>query len=46
MAACAIVPGMVARIATMAFQGIDVLEVDVQVQMASGMPAFTLVGSH
>ena len=44
MAACAIVPGMVARIATVAFQGIDVLEVDVQVQMASGMPAFTVVG--
>ncbi len=35
---------MVARIATVAFQGIDVLEVDVQVQMASGMPAFTVVG--
>ena len=35
---------MVARIATVAFRGIDVLEVDVQVQMASGMPAFTVVG--
>ena len=35
---------MVAHIATVAFQGIDVLEVDVQVQMASGLPAFTVVG--
>ncbi|MCB2102936.1 MAG: YifB family Mg chelatase-like AAA ATPase [Rhodobacterales bacterium] len=35
---------MVARIATVAFQGIDVLDVDVQVQMASGLPAFTIVG--
>jgi len=29
---------MVARIATVAFQGIDVLEVDVQVQIAAGLP--------
>ena len=35
---------MVARIGTVAFQGIDVLDVDVQVQMTSGMPAFTVVG--
>lgn len=35
---------MVARINTIAFQGIDVLDVDVQVQMASGLPAFTIVG--
>ena len=35
---------MVARIQTVAFQGIDVLPVDVQVQIAAGMPAFTLVG--
>jgi magnesium chelatase family protein len=35
---------MVARINTVAFQGIDVLDVDVQVQMAQGMPAFTVVG--
>ena len=35
---------MVARIATVAFRGIEVLEVDVQVQMASGLPAFTIVG--
>ncbi len=35
---------MVARVNTVAFQGIDVLGVDVQVQMASGLPAFTIVG--
>ena len=35
---------MVARIATVAFQGIDVLEVDVQVHIAAGLPAFTIVG--
>ena len=35
---------MVARIRTVAFQGIDVLDVDVQVQMAEGLPAFTIVG--
>ncbi|MEQ8505450.1 MAG: YifB family Mg chelatase-like AAA ATPase [Rhodospirillales bacterium] len=35
---------MVARIATAAFQGIDVLDVDVQVQMAGGLPAFSVVG--
>ena len=36
---------MVARVNTVAFQGIEVREVDVQVQMASGLPAFTIVGS-
>lgn len=35
---------MVARVNTVAFQGIDVLPIDVQVQMASGLPAFTIVG--
>lgn len=35
---------MVARIATAAFQGIEVLDVDVQVQMSAGLPAFTVVG--
>jgi len=35
---------MVARINTVAFSGIEVLAVDVQVQMASGLPAFTIVG--
>lgn len=35
---------MVAHISTVAFQGIEAREVDVQVQMAPGLPAFTLVG--
>lgn len=35
---------MVARVGTVAFQGIDVLDVDVQVEMAAGMPTFTIVG--
>jgi magnesium chelatase family protein len=35
---------MVSRVNTVAFQGIDILDIDVQVQMASGLPAFTLVG--
>ena len=35
---------MIANIKTVAFQGVDVLDVDVQVQMASGMPAFSIVG--
>lgn len=35
---------MVARIGTVAFQGIDVLSVDVQVQMSAGLPAFSIVG--
>jgi len=35
---------MVARINTVAFQGIDVLDVDVQVQIAPGLPAFSVVG--
>ena len=35
---------MVARINSFAFQGIDVVLVDVQVQIASGLPAFTIVG--
>ena len=35
---------MVARVNTIAFQGIDVLDVDVQVQTLSGLPAFTVVG--
>ncbi|BBK39853.1 hypothetical protein STAQ_49310 [Allostella sp. ATCC 35155] len=35
---------MVARIATVAFQGIEVRAVDVQVQMAAGLPTFALVG--
>ena len=35
---------MVARVSTVAFQGIEVLDVDVQVQMSPGLPAFTIVG--
>lgn len=35
---------MVTRVGTVAFQGIDVLDVDVQVEMASGLPAFSIVG--
>src|SRR5438128_472589 len=34
----------VARIHTVAFSGIDVLAVDAQVTIASGLPAFTVVG--
>jgi magnesium chelatase family protein len=35
---------MVARIRTVAFQGTEVLEIDVQVQIAGGLPNFVLVG--
>ena len=35
---------MVARVHTVAFQGIDVQPVDVQVQISNGLPAFTIVG--
>lgn len=35
---------MVASITTIAFQGVDVKPVDVQVQISSGLPAFTIVG--
>lgn len=35
---------MVARVNTVAFQGIDVLPVDVQVQISGGIPAFSIVG--
>ncbi|MGO4728686.1 MULTISPECIES: YifB family Mg chelatase-like AAA ATPase [unclassified Inquilinus] len=35
---------MVARIATVAFQGIDVAPVDVQVQVSGGFPGITVVG--
>ncbi len=35
---------MVARVGTVAFQGIDTLGIDVQVQMSGGLPAFTVVG--
>lgn len=35
---------MTTRTATVAFAGIDVLDIDVQVQVAAGLPAFTIVG--
>ncbi|MEK9725427.1 MAG: magnesium chelatase domain-containing protein, partial [Rhodospirillaceae bacterium] len=35
---------MVARIGTVAFEGISVVDVGVQVQTASGLPAFTVDG--
>jgi magnesium chelatase family protein len=35
---------MVSRVSTVAFQGIDVVEVDVQVQAGSGLPSFQVVG--
>ena len=35
---------MVARVRTVAFQGIDVLSVDAEVQIAQGLPAFNVVG--
>lgn len=35
---------MVASVKTIAFQGVDVQSIDVQVQIANGYPAFTIVG--
>ncbi|WP_149537585.1 YifB family Mg chelatase-like AAA ATPase [Siccirubricoccus phaeus] len=35
---------LIARIATFAFSGIEAMPVEVQVQIASGLPAFTIVG--
>ncbi|EME70467.1 ATPase with chaperone activity [Paramagnetospirillum caucaseum] len=35
---------MTTRTSTVAFSGIDCLDIDVQVQVAAGLPAFTLVG--
>ncbi len=35
---------MVARISTLAFQGMDAIDIDVQVQMVPGLPSFTIVG--
>ena len=35
---------MVQRVSTVAFEGIDARSVDVQVQVAPGLPAFTVVG--
>jgi len=35
---------MVQRFATVAFEGVEARSVDVQVQVAAGMPAFQIVG--
>lgn len=35
---------MVATVRTVAFQGLDVQDIDVQVQLSSGLPAFNVVG--
>lgn len=35
---------MVSRIATVAFEGVNVLDIDVQVQMSAGLVAFNIVG--
>ena len=35
---------MVARVNTVAFMGVDVVDVDAQVQMSTGLPSFTVVG--
>src|SRR6516164_5206550 len=35
---------MVARVRTVAFHGVEVIEVETQVTIVSGLPAFTLVG--
>ncbi len=35
---------MVARVHTVAFSGIEVLDVQVQVSLTGGLPAFTIVG--
>jgi magnesium chelatase family protein len=36
--------GMVAKVRTVAFHGVEVIEVEAQVTIASGLPAFTVVG--
>lgn len=35
---------MVSKVSTVSFQGIDVKTIDVETQMAGGLPAFTIVG--
>ena len=35
---------MVQRVSTVAFEGIEARSVDVQVQVAPGLPAFAIVG--
>ncbi|KJV57957.1 hypothetical protein RFEPED_0328 [Rickettsia felis str. Pedreira] len=35
---------MIIHIASLMFNGIDIINVDVQVQISPGIPAFTIVG--
>ncbi|KJV81135.1 subunit ChlI of Mg-chelatase family protein [Rickettsia hoogstraalii str. RCCE3] len=35
---------MIIHIASLTFNGIDIIDVDVQVQISPGIPAFTIVG--
>ncbi|MCP6151367.1 ATP-dependent protease, partial [Klebsiella pneumoniae] len=35
---------MIQRVATVAFEGVEARPVDVQVHVAAGLPAFTIVG--
>ena len=35
---------MLSRVKTVAFNGLEILDVELQVQISSGMPAFTIVG--
>ena len=35
---------MLARVNTLTFNGLEILDVDLQVQLASGLPAFNIVG--
>ena len=35
---------MLARVNTITFNGLEILDVDLQVQVSSGLPAFTIVG--
>jgi len=37
------IKSMVARVRTVAFHGVEVIEVEAQVTIASGLPAFTQV---
>ena len=37
---------MVQQISTVTFQGVDVKEIDVQVQIANGFPVFNIVGHN
>ena len=37
---------MTVHVSTVAFQGIETLDIDLQVQISSGLVAFTIVGLH